>query len=69
MSIIFTVELFIKAKIVVTLSLFFPMFPFDPLENIRKPLVFRCFQGDQKETLGRKGLMRTFNSGYFLKVH
>ena len=31
------------------------MFPFDPNENIRKPLVF-CFQGDQKGTLGRKGL-------------
>ena len=32
------------------------MFPFDPPENIRKPLVFWCFQGDQKGTLGRKGL-------------
>ena len=32
------------------------MFPFDPPENIRKPLVFGCFQGDQKGTLGRKGL-------------
>ena len=32
------------------------MFPFDLSENIRKPLVFLCFQGDQKETLGRKGL-------------
>ena len=31
------------------------MFPFDPSENIRKPLVF-CLQGDQKGTLGRKGL-------------
>ena len=29
------------------------MFPFDPPENIRKPLV----QGDQKGTLGRKGLI------------
>ena len=34
------------------------MFPFDPPENIRKPLVFWCFQGDQKGTLGRKGLRR-----------
>ena len=33
------------------------MFPFDPPENIRKPLVFGCFQGDQKGTLGRKGLI------------
>ena len=32
------------------------MFPFDPPENIRKPKVFRCFQGDQKGTLGSKGL-------------
>ena len=32
------------------------MFPFDPPENIRKPKVFGCFQGDQKGTLGRKGL-------------
>ena len=39
------------------LTLFFPMFPFDPPENIRKPLVF-CFQGDQKGTLGRKGLSK-----------
>ena len=32
------------------------MFPFDPPENIRKPLVFWCFQGDQIGTLGSKGL-------------
>ena len=32
------------------------MFRFDPPENIRKPLVFRYFQGDQKGTSGRKGL-------------
>ena len=38
------------------LTLFFPKFPFDPHENIRKTLVFRCFQGDQKGILGRKGL-------------
>ena len=41
------------------LTLFFPMFSFDPPENITKPLVFRCFQGDQKGTLGRKSLMVT----------
>ena len=39
------------------LTLFFPMFPFDPPENIRKPKVFWCFQGYQKGTLRRKGLM------------
>ena len=32
------------------------MFHFVPSENIRKSKVFWCFQGDQKETLGRKGL-------------
>ena len=37
------------------LTLFSPMFPFDPPKNIRKSKVF-CFQRDQKETLGRKGL-------------
>ena len=39
------------------LTLYFPMFPFDPPENIRKPKVFWCFQGDQKGTLGSKGLI------------
>ena len=32
------------------------MFPFDAPKNIRKPLVLLCFQGYQKETLGRKDL-------------
>ena len=32
------------------------MFPFDPLENIRKPKIFWCFHGYQKGTLGRKRL-------------
>ena len=27
------------------------MFPFEPLGSIRKPKVFKCFQGDQKETM------------------
>ena len=36
------------------LTHFFPMFPFDPPENIRKPKIF-CFQGGQKGTLRRKG--------------
>ena len=43
------------------LNLFVPMFPFDPLENIRKPLLFSCFQGDQKRTLGRKELINGSN--------
>ena len=34
----------------------FAMLPFDPRENIRKPLIFWCFEGDQKKTLGRNGL-------------
>ena len=33
------------------------MFRFDPPKNIRKPLVFWCFQSDQKETLEEKGLI------------
>ena len=44
----------------VPLTLFFPMFHFDPPENIRKPLVFRGFQGDEKGTLGRKRLSFIF---------
>ena len=32
------------------------MFPSDPPENLKKPLLFRCFQGDQREALGRKRL-------------
>ena len=35
-----------KSKI---LTFFFPIFPFDPPKNIRKPKVFWCFQGDQME--------------------
>ena len=31
------------------------MFPVDPPEHIRKPDVFWCFQGDQKEHLEEKG--------------
>ena len=33
------------------------MSPFDPPENIRKPKIFWCFQGDQTGTLGKKELM------------
>ena len=42
------------------------MFPFDPPENIRKPKVFWCFQGDQKRTLGRKGFNLFYQ--YFRKI-
>ena len=38
------------------LNLFFPMIRFNPPKNIKKPNVFWCFQGDQKESLGRKEL-------------
>ena len=31
----------------------------NPPENIRKPKVFWCFQGDQRGTLDRKGLIQT----------
>ena len=40
------------------------MFPFDPPENIRKPKVFWCFQGDQNGTLGSKGLTWSSTSTY-----
>lgn len=30
------------------------MFPFDPNENIRKPLVFRCYQGGSKRNIEKK---------------
>ena len=35
------------------LTFFFPMFPFDPPENIREPK-----DGDLKEMIGRKGLIQ-----------
>ena len=41
-----TYEAELSVKLILDLTLFFPMFPFDPPENIRKP----------KGTLGRKGL-------------
>ena len=48
------------------LTIFFPMFPFDPPENIRKRKVSWSFQGDQKGTLGKKELNKiggVFQSG------
>ena len=36
------------------LTIFFWMFPFDPSENVKKSLVFSCFQGDQKQVFGKK---------------
>ena len=50
----------------VLLTLFFPMSSFDPPENIRKPKVFLCFQGDQKGTSGRKGLKILFMTCSFI---
>ena len=43
-----------------SLTLFFPMLPFDPSENIRNPKVFWGFQGDQKGILGRKMLKENY---------
>ena len=40
------------------LTFFFPMFPFDPPENIREPKDFCYFQGDLKEMIGRKWLIQ-----------
>ena len=50
-----------------SLTLFFPMLPFHPPENIRKPKVFWCFQGDQNGTLGRKGLRKLRIWSHLLK--
>ena len=50
-----------KTLIVISVSLLFPVLSFYPPENIRKPSVFWCFQGDQKATLGRKELRWKFN--------
>ena len=61
----FDLPVFLFFKIL-ALTLFFPMFPFDPPENIRKPKVFWCFQGDQKRTLGRKRLVFSFPSFFRL---
>ena len=50
---------------------FFPMFPFDPPENLRKPKVFWYFQGGLKENIGRKransrtGFINKMNDSYF----
>ena len=41
---------FVNEYMLTILTLYFPMFPFDPPEN--PP----CIQGDQKGTLGSKGL-------------
>ena len=37
-----------------TLTLFFPMFPFDSHENIRKPKGFLMFSGGSKGNIGKK---------------
>ena len=53
------------------LTLLFPVFPFDPPENIRKPLVFWFFQGNWKGTLRRKGLtifLFPYNS-FFIRIY
>ena len=50
---ILKIQIWVGEKLIY-LNPFFPMFPFDPPENIRKRLVFRYFQGDQKGTLGKK---------------
>ena len=52
------------------LILFFPVFPFDPPKNIRKPLVFWCFQWDQKGILGSEGLIyRLFDCSSYDKFY
>ena len=41
---------------IIYINSFIPNVPFESLENIRKPFLFWCFQGDQKVTLGRNEL-------------
>ena len=40
------------------------MFPFDIPENIRKPLEFWCFQGDQNGALQKKGLSQELQKSF-----
>ena len=42
-----------------------PNVPFCSPENIRKPLVFWCFQGNEKRTSGRKGLTNNLCCNFF----
>ena len=51
-------------KLTNLLTHFFPMFLFHPSENIGKPKVFWCFQGDRKEILEREGLSNASFSGH-----
>ena len=48
----------------------FPMYPFDPPENNRKPQIFCCIQGDQKGTLRRNRLKvqscKLYNNKYMI---
>ena len=43
-------------KEIIYINSFIPNVPFESPENIRKPFLFWCFQGDQKVTLGRNEL-------------
>ena len=47
-----------KKLVLNELTLFFPIFPFDPPEKIRKPSVFLYSRGNQKGTLGSKRLIK-----------
>ena len=38
---------------------FFPMFSFDPLDNIIKPKVLWCFSGGSKKNIGKKSVTNT----------
>ena len=49
----------------ILLALFYTMISFDSPENIRKPLVFWCFQGDHKVIMGKKGLKLKYWSAVF----
>ena len=50
------------------LTIFFPMLPFNPLENVRKPKLFLTFSGKSKRSIGKKRVkLEIFNSCNALK--
>ena len=59
-------------KISFALILFFPMFPFEPPENIRKLKVFRgikgflMFSGESKASIGKKRVNSTHSLWFYL---
>ena len=57
---------YLQNKCYFYLTLFFPIFPLDPLENISKTF---DFQKGSKGTLGRKGLTDKKTYNHYVKMH